>query len=110
MINRFISGLVFELFSAGVSAQQDPTAPWGSPNVPSVSPQKAPVLALPTLQSLVCDERTCQGIVNNQFVSEGDRITDFRVVSITSSFLVIEKANRQWRLTVLTPPQGIKIG
>ena len=94
-----------------VNGQWDPTAPWAVPTEKTVNVEKQPeVFALPKLQSLVCDERDCKAVVNNQFVSTGDRITGFDVLSITPSFLMIGKAARQWRLTVLNPPQGIKIG
>ncbi len=103
--------LVGLLCTASVNATSDPTAPWAVSKAPKVKIKKhVERAALPKLQSLVCGERDCQAIVDNQFVSKGDRIDGFRVLSITPSVVVIEKAARQWRLTVLNLPQGIKIG
>lgn len=99
--------------ASGAMATPDPTAPWPSDALRRaiVSPKATTeAMVLPQLQSLMCQEAHCKGVVNDRLVSVGDTILGFRVVRIDASLMVIRKGRQQWQLRVRNPTARIKIG
>lgn len=83
-------------------AAQDPTKPlnW---KMTETAEAKAVEEPLPTLQSLVCDDRSyCYAIINHQIVSKGDSVSGYNVRAINANYLTLEKGQKQWKLTLFS--------
>ncbi|WP_117236127.1 MSHA biogenesis protein MshK [Vibrio maerlii] len=82
-------------------ASQDPTAPlgWAAP-VEKSQPKKVVRYSLPQLQSIVCGQARCNAIMNGAVVSQGEQIRGYRVVSINSESVTLNRNGKHWTLSV----------
>ncbi|CAM3018121.1 MSHA biogenesis protein MshK [Vibrio rarus] len=82
-------------------AQQDPTAPLGWYSKKSSSVAKVKTYALPTLQSVVCDEGAqCFAMLNDNILSEGQSIAGYHVKKITSQRVTLARNGKVWHLAL----------
>ncbi len=95
--------LAWLLVSGVAQAQmQDPTAPlgWAAPaaQAPSVKPV---VVKVPQLHSIICVQ-SCQAVLNDRVVSQGDSINGYQVARITADQVTLRRGEQQWQLALFS--------
>lgn len=100
LLSMFVSGVF--LSGAVYAATQDPTAPlgWAAPTVPK-SNSKSAAPKLPKLQSIMCVER-CQAVVNDQVVTQGDKINGYHIRHITPEYVTLSRGGKRWQLELFS--------
>lgn len=97
--NRLLAVLVMTL-STSVFALQDPTRPlnWASPKA---AVKQKTEQSVPVLQSIICREASpCYAVLNNEIAEQGQHVSGYKVKSITSKKVVVEKGDSQWQLVL----------
>ncbi|SON50689.1 MSHA biogenesis protein MshK [Vibrio tapetis] len=97
--------LLFSLVHFQVLANQDPTAPlgWLAPKVSTTAKRPVKKVAVPTLQSIVCEnDAQCYAIINDRVVEDGDRVNGYTTSQVTPEYVVIRKGAKQWKLELFT--------
>lgn len=84
------------------AATQDPTAPlgWAAPSTAKQSVKTA-APKLPKLQSIMCVE-ACQAVVNDQVVTQGDKVSGYQVHRITPDYVTLSRGGKRWQLELFS--------
>ncbi|WP_133129855.1 hypothetical protein [Legionella yabuuchiae] len=96
---KFCLILLFPLLSGGISAAQDQ---WRDPTRPSLyralEPKGAKKNQTYNLQSIIIGKSRRMALINDKFVTVGDRVGDAKVVAIERNSVVLSESGR--RLTI----------
>lgn len=83
-------------------ASNDPTAPlnWTSPNE-NTSKKVAKIDPVPTLQSIVCREKTsCYAVLNDVLVKVNDSISGYKVKEISPKEVIVVRGSKTHELAL----------
>lgn len=91
------------VFSNGVLAEQDPTAPLDWMSGKSAKLNKKIYYRVPTLQSIVCEDNTeCRAVVDNKIVSKGQVVNGYKVTDINRQQVALARGSKTWNLELFS--------